>query len=530
MRGILFNITAMKNDLSSIRFNSSQLKLNNWSLLEARGKDCAKFFQGQFTNDLELLSIGEGQLTTRLNRTGKIQSFFFIGRMEESFLILACDELVESLLDDLNKYIVMDDVILQRRNENVFILFNNFLLEEDKKETLFTLKFYGINGVLKKKQTAGVPFVDAKKLEEVRILNGYPSWKKDIRETSFLNETYLNEIAISYTKGCFLGQETVAKIENNRGPAYYPVLIDLLSDEKSLLSELYIEGKKAGVVNYQIDHYLHVNLFRDYRVEGKEIEFVVGATKFKGRVSLLPYFKNQTRAEIAKELFFLGTDEFQKGDIKLAVEYLKRAINFNPEFSDAYESIGVIMGREGKYREAIEWMDKLLLVKNSSVMAHTNKSLFFMKLGLIPEAEAEKALATVKSFSHFGEESRQKKREEMEKTKREEELNRREKMFLEVLDIDPEDVVALFGIADIFFSRKEYPLAILNLKKVIEADEKYSVAYLLLGKCQEAMGFPREAATTYRVGIEVASKKGDMMPANEMQARLNQLVMGSRLL
>lgn len=150
-----------------------------------------------------------------------------------------------------------------------------------------------------------------------------------------------------------------------------------------------------------------------------------------------------------------------------------------------------------------------------------------MKQGKIEEAEAEKGLATVKSFAVFGQEAKMKKFLAEEQQKKEVEILRREKMFLQVLEIDEEDTIALFGMADIFFARKDFSLAIKNLEKVISLDSKYSTAYLLLGKAFEAAGDLEKAKNTYQLGILVASKRGDMMPANEMQSRLNQLVVSS---
>ena len=152
-----------------------------------------------------------------------------------------------------------------------------------------------------------------------------------------------------------------------------------------------------------------------------------------------------------------------------------------------------------------------------------------MKMGKIEEAEAEKGLATIKSFSQYGEESKIKKAIEAEKIKKEEDINRREKMFLQVIEIDPEDTIALYGMGDVAFYREDFAAAIKYLEKVVELDEKYSTAYLLLGKSLEASSQQEKAVLVYKKGVDVASKRGDMMPANEMQSRLNQLVMASRL-
>lgn len=517
----------MKANLSSIRFNSTQIELTDHALIEVGGADREAFFQGQVTNDLNFLGFQEGQVTARLNRTGKLQSFFTIARLEDKLLILCEKSLLENILTDFNKFIIMDEVELKLLSERVFIHFNFFL--SDNNSFLFKTNFYGINAAIRTSAIANVPYANELELEEVRFLNGYPLWMKDVNESMFINDSYLNEVGISYKKGCFLGQETAAKIENNRGAAYFPMLLELESNTLVSKIDFFVEDKKAGKINYQKDQYLQVNLFRDFRIEGKKLTISIEGQDHQAIVHYLPFYKNQTRAQIADELYHDGVDEFQKNNIDMAMDFMKRAIAFNPEYSDAYESVGVILGRKEQYQEAIEWMDKLLSVKSSSVMAHTNKSLFLMKMGKIEEAEAEKALATVKTFSMFGEEAKIKKALEAERLKKEEDILRREKMFHQVLEIDEDDTVALFGVADISFHRENYKDAVLNLERVVGLDEKYSAAYLLLGKALEASGNLERAMQVYKKGIDVASKRGDMMPANEMQSRLNQLIVASRL-
>ncbi|MGZ3809182.1 MAG: tetratricopeptide repeat protein, partial [Bacteriovorax sp.] len=289
------------------------------------------------------------------------------------------------------------------------------------------------------------------------------------------------------------------------------------------------EDRKAGRLIYQVREFLQATLFRDFRVVGRELDLVIGSQKIKATVLDLPYYRAISRRDIALELFHHGADIFQAGNLEGAMDAMKRALVFDPALADAYESLGVMLGRAEKYEEAIHWMDKLLAVNPQSVMAHTNKSLFLMKLGKTEEAETEKSLATVKSFAMFGEEAKLKKQLAEEQKKKEEDILRREKMFLQVLEIDEEDTIALYGMADIFFQRKDHVEAIKNLEKVISVDPKYSTAYLLLGKAYEALSNIDRARAIYQEGIVVASKSGDMMPANEMQSRLNQLVVSSGL-
>jgi folate-binding protein YgfZ len=60
---------------------------------------------------------------------------------------------------------------------------------------------------------AGAPLVSAALLEERRILSGFPRLGAEIDEKTLPQEVRLDELgAVSYTKGCYLGQETVARV------------------------------------------------------------------------------------------------------------------------------------------------------------------------------------------------------------------------------------------------------------------------------------------------------------------------------
>lgn len=509
---------------TSIRFNTCQTKLDDCLLIKVTGADRESFFQGQVTNDLSKLSINEGHLTARLNRTGKIQSFFFIAKFSEYLLILCPKSLATKIKNDFEKFIIMEDVELHPMTGEPWVQFNYSLNNIDPIGPYFDFIYYGINARLVFEKHTELKLADDKELEEVRILNGWPKWTQDVDESYFINETYLNEIAISYNKGCFLGQETVAKIENNRGAAYYPVLLKLTSDQnldQFKNQDFQINHQngtiKGGKFLYQVKNLVQVLLFRDFRVVGRDICLLFDKQKVNGTVMDLPYYKNFSQKDTAQELYYNGTKAFQENNTSLALEFMEKALAFDAGLADAYESIGVILGRKEKFEEAIAWMNKLLIINPNSVMAHTNKSLYLMKLGKIEEAELEKSLATTKSFAMFGQEA-------TEQRKKEEETIRREKMFLQVLEIDPEDTTALFGMASVFFERKDFKRTVENLKKVIELDAKYSSAYLLIGKAYEAEGNRDEAKLFYQNGIEIASKCGEMMPAKEMQSRLNQLI------
>src|SRR5208283_759677 len=61
--------------------------------------------------------------------------------------------------------------------------------------------------------------LDTEVLETARLEAGLPKYGVDFSEENLLPETALEEIAASYTKGCFLGQEVLARIKSHGAPA-----------------------------------------------------------------------------------------------------------------------------------------------------------------------------------------------------------------------------------------------------------------------------------------------------------------------
>ena len=160
-------------------------------------------------------------------------------------------------------------------------------------------------------------------------------------------------------------------------------------------------------------------------------------------------------------------------------------------------------------------------------MARTNLSVYYMKQGRIEDAEIEKGEATALQFEQLIEKNMAKKLKKKEAELKKKEMEDRVGMFKKVLEIDPKDQVANFGLGSIYLETGRYQEGREPLKTVIEEYQDYSAAYLLLGKTWEKLSNQEEAIETYKKGIAAASKKGDLMPLKDMQNRMNQLLHSS---
>lgn len=99
----------------------------------------------------------------------------------------------------------------------------------------------------------------------------------------------------------------------------------------------------------------------------------------------------------------------------------------------------------------------------------------------------------------------------------------REKEFLKVLKIFPDDALTRFGLANFYRDAGRQNEAIEQYQKVITNDPGYGAAYLELGSLQEDAGDLVEAGKTYRQAITAAEEKGDLHLKNRAKMRLEDL-------
>jgi Tfp pilus assembly protein PilF len=59
------------------------------------------------------------------------------------------------------------------------------------------------------------------------------------------------------------------------------------------------------------------------------------------------------------------------------------------------------------------------------------------------------------------------------------------------------------------------------LEKALEADADHSAAYLALGQALLGLGREEEAFTVFRQGLTVATSRGDLKVANQLQAKVS---------
>ncbi len=508
--------------LNTYRFSRGRFT-RPFSTFLIAGPDARTFLQAQSTFDLTALGPGQFHLASFLDPQGRLEAYGWLLAGPDRFTYLVPPALAAATNERLNRFLISEDVTISGPVTQEWTIVLGLDVTAGADREAFRGTIFEEEAVLVTTVDPAIPEVAPADVQDWRLLTGWPSFDGSDFKPDLITNLRLFDLSVS-SKGCYPGQETVSKIATRRGAAYSPVLIEtdrptpvgpILNFEKRI-------GEATALVPWDNRFYLVASLLRDFRVQGMTLHFRIDGSDYSGTVRYYPLLTGGRR-EKATELFYQATEDFKRDDTARAEEKLRLAIRIDPTFADAYESLGVMLGRLDRYPEAIGLMEELSKLDPTSVLAHTNLSMFLMKLGRIEEAEQQKSLATVKSFQKFGEEARLKEREESGRKQREGEWLQRESMFRQVLEIDAEDALANYGLGSIAVERGDWETALGYLQTVLRTEPAYSVAYLALGKAYKGLGKKDDARKTWREGIKVAAAKGDLMPANQMQFELDNL-------
>lgn len=518
----------------AIRTDAAWTPWPGWSLLEVSGNHRERFLHSQVTSDVRSLAVGSSQLSALLDANGRLTAFFLLWKGADRLRVVVPDDAAAQLVSSLEGRIIADDVRIERREVPPMWLALGpaavVLATQQERDVSMPVSLLGDHGVL----GWGPPPTHLLRLDDadvnaLHVVTGTPRWGCEVDAGVLVNETTLVDSAVSFHKGCFLGQETVAKVATHRGAAFAATAMEITADvEPSALDgRTFAAGgrAKAGSVLTAARCgravLLHARLHRDLRVDGREVvcRFDDGS-ELSATVRALPLRRPRSAKEMADDCYQVAVERFTEDREEAAMTLLRRAVAVCPRHADACEVLGVILGRRGRFEEAIELMQRLLEVDPTSVLAHTNMSVYFNQLGRIDDAEREAQNAAVKSMQRSRDAEEQRRVVARQRQDLEQERARRQEMFAQVLALDGADPLANFGMGELLVEAGRHADAIVHLERALAADPRYSAALLALGRAQEGLGDVEAARATYGRGIEVAAAKGDVMTANKMQERV----------
>jgi tRNA-modifying protein YgfZ len=215
--------------------------------LALTGPDAKAFLQGQLTNDIEGLEPGRGCYAAFLTHKGKMLGDLRVLDLGDE-LLLSCERVaLQPLFNMIRRFKLGSDVELHKRTREMGELsligadarriagaerlgpeeHDNargeigghpvVLVATDVGVDVFcdAERAEGVRGAL---VAAGASEASEEDAEVVRVEHGRPRYGVDLDEGVIPQEAGLNDRAVSFTKGCYVGQETVARLHYRGKP------------------------------------------------------------------------------------------------------------------------------------------------------------------------------------------------------------------------------------------------------------------------------------------------------------------------
>jgi folate-binding protein YgfZ len=563
----------VQTEVYQVRNQCGYFLLDDWCIISVKGKETFTFLQTQTTNDVLQIQIGQGQNNAITDRQARLIANFSVHRTAENeALIMVESSQKELLLNHIKTYLFREEVEFTALNYTLLALQgpkSPLVLEKifedqslpDKPNDTAQLTFDGNqvdlilrsltgeeghilcfqnelkDSLIQKILNTETPLIEVGKTarEVLRIEAGIPIFGKDMDQKNILPETGLEHSCVSYNKGCYIGQEVIARIKTY-GAANFALMGLIIegSDLPPYNGTLRLGDKKIGTIKSSVRSVSLGKIIslayiqKDHRSPDIDLEATIDNSSVKVKTCLLPFYQAQTRKDHSKNLLTQALKVYKdQEDLDRPIAILRESIELDPKNAAAYEALGVFLSKQDKLDEAIALMKRLTEINPQEIMAHSNLSVYYMKQGRIEDAENEKAEATAIQFEQAIEKNMAKKLKKKEAEQKKKDMEERVGMFKQVLEIDPKDQVANFGLGSIYLETGRYQEGLEPLKTVVEEYQDYSAAYLLLGKTWEKLSNKEEAIEVYKKGIAAASKKGDLMPLKDMQNRMNQLLLTS---
>jgi folate-binding protein YgfZ len=198
-------------------------------LLRLTGKHRLPFLHRISTQRLAKLEPGESAYTCFLDVKAHVVAEGAVVVREGDLVLVVASDAAEALTAYLKKYIIMDDVKVARLPEDVRVMpvFGDAAAavasQAAPSASSFRTARHGpaardfivapedAGRARAALGAAGVPELDREELEALRIMAGVPRWGAEIDPARLVLETGIVNDAVAFDKGCFIGQEVVAR-------------------------------------------------------------------------------------------------------------------------------------------------------------------------------------------------------------------------------------------------------------------------------------------------------------------------------
>lgn len=324
-------------ELAGARRHGAIVDLSHWSKLKISGADAASFIHNYTTQNITALAEGDGLQTAVTTWKGTMIDHVFLYRLEDGLRLIGHPETAPAIRRAFEKFMINVDVEIadltaERGLLYVFGPSAARILEEAAGEPLADLAMHAfrlvyLNGadamvartwplggdgfmvlvpaeqvtdafeaVRKAAEAHEARFIGMEAFDILRIEAGIPSFPQEINEDRNPWEVRLAD-SVSMNKGCYLGQEVIARLANYQKVQRHLVGLELEGPVEAGLSLLDENGKTIGLltsVAFAPDAPRPVALGflkPEWAEPGRKVRVATGEDPMNAEVRELPFWK-----------------------------------------------------------------------------------------------------------------------------------------------------------------------------------------------------------------------------------------------
>ena len=230
-------------------------RLANRTLIEVKGTDAFKFLQNLITNDIKNVKHNL-VYSALLTPQGKyLYDFFIIKKSDTLFIIDIVTQMKNEFLRRLNIYKLRSDVNVQEVQGYVGIGTSDKPSDaffDPRCEKLgWRLYFFESNYPI------SLPVLDGTHYDKLRVDYGIPETGIElIKDKTFILEVGFDRLSgVSFTKGCYIGQEVTARMRHKTELQKGLVKVKILGETSRLADTILFEDKVVGTLYTRVEDY-----------------------------------------------------------------------------------------------------------------------------------------------------------------------------------------------------------------------------------------------------------------------------------
>jgi folate-binding protein YgfZ len=212
-------VTDFKENYEAIRGGAVGFYRQKRALIAVWGKEAAQFLNGLITNDVEKLDENTSMLAAFPNAQGRLLAVVRVLKKDDKFLFETEEATREKVFQNLFRFTFAGDFFVEDLSENYeyFSITNyelritNPIVFESRFGNDVFIPINDVENFRNELKDQNAAEISDELYEVLRIERGVPLYGVDMDETTIVPEIDLPGL-VSYNKGCYIGQEIIARI------------------------------------------------------------------------------------------------------------------------------------------------------------------------------------------------------------------------------------------------------------------------------------------------------------------------------